>query len=178
MKRLKLSKRMWWKHYGGLLILGIIITPYTISLLYIDAIEFTMDSFWYFFLLILFFGMWWNQYNILYFKVLDTKLNSTDSYTALIGAINSLKWEIRLEEQNKIEAINSAANDVRTSGNEMITILFEGSKIYINSVCNLDRGSKPQMLFSFGKNAENVGNLIDFYQENEAYILSLKEEYK
>jgi hypothetical protein len=112
---------------------------------------------------------YWYQNNKLWLRGYETLLPKADNYRIVKKALKQLQWPIKIDNQGFLEAKNSS-QDIRTWGDEMISIVITDRKILVNSICNLD-GHKLQ-IFSFGKNKENTDKLTAKVEEiliNEGY---------
>ena len=108
--------------------------------------------------------------SLLIFKVQEAKLKfisfsthrtKADNYLLSLEVLQILKWNIGQNSPDFIEAYNPN-KDMRTWGNEMISILLLDNKILLNSICNLDLMN--QSFLSLGKNEQNVAKFIDSFK--------------
>ncbi len=90
-----------------------------------------------------------------------TDLSKTDNYGFSKKTLEILKWTIKEDSQDFIEAYNPH-RDIRTWGNEMISIVLLDNQILLNSICNLD--ALNQVAFTFGKNQENIEKFLKTFQ--------------
>lgn len=60
-----------------------------------------------------------------------------------------------------IEAYNSN-RDIRTWGNEMVSIVLLDNKILLESICNLT--ALNQLVFKFGKNRQNIDKFMETFE--------------
>lgn len=91
------------------------------------------------------------------FQILETSLNSQEAMIIFEEAIQTLGWTIKRKRDKEILA-KTHPHWLTGSWGEQVTILFDDKKIYINSICDLD---KKASVASFGNNKKNVVSLID-----------------
>jgi hypothetical protein len=104
-----------------------------------------------------------NQYLILRCRQVDTNLDKETSYKIAKLTLETLQWPIiKLGDTKYLQATNPF-NDIRTWGDEMITIIISNNTVLVNSMCNLNYGRMAQAAFSFGKNKQNVKKFIDTF---------------
>jgi hypothetical protein len=102
-----------------------------------------------------------NQRNKLKLTTFKTDKLQLDNIALTKETLNSLEWPIVKSKLNFIEAYNPH-KDIRTWGNEMISIVILDNKILLNSICNLN--SMNQSGLSFGKNKQNVQKFIKTFE--------------
>ena len=102
-----------------------------------------------------------SQQSKLKLATFETGISKTDNYILTKKTLEILQWKIKEDTSDFIEAYNPH-RDIRTWGNEMISIILLGNQILLNSICNLD--TLNQSGFSFGKNQENVDIFITKFQ--------------
>lgn len=102
-----------------------------------------------------------SQQTKLKFTSFDTGLSTTDSYALSKKTLEILQWTVKEDTPGFIEAYNPH-RDIRTWGNEMISIVILDGKILINSICNLDFMNQSHL--TFGKNEENVAKFKETFQ--------------
>jgi len=96
------------------------------------------------------------QKNSLKFHSIVSDLDMKTKNKIVRDILREHKWTYVKNEYNQIQAEGHGFRetfDLRT-WSELITILVESDKIYVNSICNPD-GFFPQVI-SFGKNKQNV----------------------
>jgi hypothetical protein len=91
----------------------------------------------------------------------DTGLSQSDNHALTKKTLAALQWTISQDTSNFIEAYNPH-RDIRTWGNEMISIVLLDNQIFLNSICNLD--AMNQVMFTFGKNKQNIGKFIETFE--------------
>lgn len=91
------------------------------------------------------------------FQILETSLNPEETIIIFDEAIKTLGWTIKRKSNKEILA-KTHPHWLPGSWGEQVTILFSDKKIYINSICDLD---KKASVVSFGNNKKNVISLID-----------------
>lgn len=100
--------------------------------------------------------IYWIQHKRLKLKTIETSLNHEDSLMIARSAVEKLNWNTKIN--NKRVIIAKTFNGLLAgSWGEQITIIFDGNKIYINSICDPDKKSS---LASFGNNKKNVTALL------------------
>ena|ERR1700722_3397065 len=99
-------------------------------------------------------AVFFNQYRGLRFTKVNTTLSQEQNYKTAKEAIQQLKWSLKVDNKGFLEALNPFS-DLRTWGDEMISIVITEHQILINSICNVDR-SLSQAALSFGKNRQNI----------------------
>ena len=102
-----------------------------------------------------------NQQSKLKLTSFETGISKSDNYILTKKTLEILQWKIKEDTSDFIEAYNPN-RDIRTWGNEMISIVLLDNQILLNSICNLD--TLNQSGFSFGKNQENVDIFITKFQ--------------
>ena len=90
----------------------------------------------------------------------DTGLSRDDNYTLTKNTLNALHWTVKEDTSDFIEAYNPH-RDIRTWGNEMVSIILLDNQILLNSICNLD--AMNQVMFTFGKNKQNIDKFIETF---------------
>lgn len=95
-----------------------------------------------------------NQYRALGLKKMDTSLSKEKNYTLAKEVITELKWRLQVDSKGFLEAFNPFS-DLRTWGDEMISIVIDDQQMLITSICNVDQG-RSQAALSFGKNRQNI----------------------
>jgi hypothetical protein len=99
-------------------------------------------------------ALFFNQYRGLRFTKVNTTLSKEQNYQTAKEAIQQLKWRLKVDNKGFLEAFNPFS-DIRTWGDEMISIVITDHQILINSICNVD-GILSQAALSFGKNRQNI----------------------
>ena len=112
--------------------------------------------------------MYKSQQNKLQLISFDTGISQIDNYVLTKKTIETLQWTMAQDTTNFIEAYNPH-RDIRTWGNEMISLILLDKKILLNSICNLDG---PMQAFAFGKNEENIEKFISCFHTNSAKMNS------
>lgn len=165
-KRLNLDRKSFLKHYEAPIwcgILCIVMFGYFFYLQIRDPFRLTAPML----MLLVFPGMtlavWLNQYRILRFGQIDTNLDDDTSYRIAKYTLETLQWPIYKEKQNVFLQANNPFNDIRTWGDEMITIVIDKKRVLVNSICNPDYGKMAQAGLSFGKNKQNVKKFIQTF---------------
>ena len=95
-----------------------------------------------------------NQYRALGLKKMETSFSKEKNYILAKEAITALKWRLQVDNKGFLEAYNPIW-DLRTWGNEMISIVIDDQQMLVTSICNVDQ-SKGQAALSFGKNRQNI----------------------
>ncbi|MGN6401111.1 MAG: hypothetical protein ACTHMD_11695 [Flavisolibacter sp.] len=90
-----------------------------------------------------------------------TDVSKGENYTLTKKTLEALQWIIKEDTYDFIEAYNPH-RDMRTWGNEMISIVLLDGHILLNSICNLD--AMNQSGFSFGKNKQNIDKFIETFE--------------
>ncbi len=108
-------------------------------------------------------AIWLNQYLILRCKQIDTNFEAETAYKIAKLTLETLQWPIYKHANNKYFQATNPFRDIRTWGDEMITVVVVDNKILINSICNLDYGRMAQAGLSFGKNKQNIRKFIDTF---------------
>lgn len=90
------------------------------------------------------------------FQILETSLNSQETIIIFEEAVQTLGWTVKRKCDKEILA-KTHPHWLTGSWGEQVTILFSDKKIYINSICDLD---KKVSVASFGNNKKNVISLI------------------
>lgn len=90
-----------------------------------------------------------------------TDVSKGENYTLTKKTLEALQWIIKEDTYDFIEAYNPH-RDMRTWGNEMISIVLLDDHILLNSICNLD--AMNQSGFSFGKNKQNIDKFIETFE--------------
>lgn len=161
-QELKLSFWQKVQHYG---IVGFcFIIPITITSIHIiDYFEnspepITSGTFWLIILPsllgILFYYL---QKRRLKFKVVSTNLSKSELHKIIDKVAEELEWQIYSSNSNAIVAKTHPGFSSGSWG-EQITILFDKSKVLVNSICDLDKQSS---LVSMGRNGQNENKLIE-----------------
>lgn len=102
-------------------------------------------------------GMYFVQNNRLKFKSVESNL-STDKLKEIIEqTAKELEWHTEIA-YNKIIIAKTSPKWWTGSWGEQITIIFDNSRIMINSICDPD---KKASIVSMGRNKKNINTLIE-----------------
>ncbi|MEX6690073.1 hypothetical protein QTN47_21370 [Danxiaibacter flavus] len=104
--------------------------------------------------------IYWRQQTKLKLISFDTSMSQSDNYAFVKKTLYALQWTMAQDTSNFIEAYNPH-RDIRTWGNEMVSVVILDSQILLNSICNLD--AMNQIMFTFGKNRQNVNKFIETF---------------
>ena len=91
----------------------------------------------------------------------DTGVSQDDNYALARKTLEALQWTVKEDTQDFIVAYNPH-RDIRTWGNEMVSIVLLNNRILLNSICNLD--AMNQVMFTFGKNRQNVEKFMETFE--------------
>lgn len=100
--------------------------------------------------------IYWLQYRRLKFKVIETSLNPVDALIIFKTAIKNLNWETVISTE-KIVVAKVFNGWLAGSWGEQVTIILDGNKIYLNSICNPDKKSS---ITSYGNNRKNITSFL------------------
>lgn len=106
----------------------------------------------------------WLQNRRLNFRILKTDLERPDLTQAIYSAAKQLEWLI-IEHTDKYIIARTFPSPWSGSWGEQITILMNGDKVLINSICD---PKKPSSIVSFGRNKNNVETAIKEIENAEA----------
>ena len=98
-----------------------------------------------------------------------TSFAKADNYIIAKKTLEALQWIVKEDSLDFIEAYNPQ-RDIRTWGDEMISLVLLDNEILINSICNLVY--RNQSFFTFGKNQENIARFKEMFQ-----LISQKEKH-
>ena len=90
------------------------------------------------------------------FKVIDSNLDNFTIKTLLRETCRELKWTKEFENDNVVVA-RTHPSTFSGSWGEQITIILNGHKILINSICDT---KKQDSLISAGRNSKNIDVII------------------
>lgn len=80
---------------------------------------------------------------------------SSEEFDKIIKQIcNKYRWQISTNTSKVIVAKTPFSG---SSWGEQVTIIFDGNNLFVNSICDLD---KQNSVVSFGRNAQNVGIIV------------------
>jgi hypothetical protein len=88
----------------------------------------------------------------------ETGIPQSDNYALAKKTLEELQWTVKEETKDFIEAYNPQ-RDLRTWGNEMVSIVLLDNRILLSSICNLD--AMNQVMFTFGKNRQNIEKFME-----------------
>jgi hypothetical protein len=159
--RLQLNTQQKVTHYFPVLI-GLIF-PAVGLFLYVESyfknetIPYRMQNPWIWIIsFMLFMLIYWLQHKRLRLKTIETSLSREDSLMIVRAAIKKLNWGTKTN--NKEVIIAKVFNGwLAGSWGEQVTIIFDGNKMYINSICDPDKKSS---LTSYGNNKKNIAILL------------------
>jgi hypothetical protein len=156
--RLSLNKKRLFKHYEVLVYMGLPMCFSLVSFIILQIQAKTLDIISPRMILLALPAMglaiFFNQYLGLKFTKVNTTLSKEKNYETAKETIRQLKWNLHVDSKGFLEAFNPFS-DLRTWGDEMISIVIAEHQILINSICNVDN-SLSQAALSFGKNRQNI----------------------
>lgn len=97
------------------------------------------------------------QRNILKFKIAETNLTKDELDKIIHQVSTELKWTIFMANKRMVEA-KTFPSFFSGSWGEQITIIFDNTRVLVNSICDLDKRSS---VVSMGRNKRNTNRLID-----------------
>jgi len=138
----------------GLLLLWSIITGGTIIHISLVMI--------FFFLLAFTLFLFFNQWNRLAFKTITTPLSRSEINLIIEEVAKELKWKVNVNNKNIAKAF-TYPSFFSGSWGEMITIIFDGETVMINSICN--PRARPS-LSAMGRNRKNEQRFLKKIKNN------------
>jgi hypothetical protein len=102
-----------------------------------------------------------SQQSKLILSSVKTGFRKQENYILTKKALESLQWTIKDDSLDFIEACNPH-RDIRTWGDEMISIVVLDNELLINSICNLEY--RNQAFLTFGKNEQNVSKFKETFE--------------
>lgn len=97
------------------------------------------------------------QRNRLKFKIIHTNLTREEIDPIIEKVANELQWIIVIDNKKAIIA-KTQPSFFSGSWGEQITILFDGKKTLVNSICDPDKKSS---VVSMGRNKQNMNKLVE-----------------
>ena len=97
------------------------------------------------------------QHTRLNLKIVETNLERKEIDKIIHNVSISLHWFI-ITHNNRILEAKTFPSFFSGSWGEQITILFDDSRILINSICDLDQ---PSSIISMGRNKKNINTIIE-----------------
>jgi hypothetical protein len=158
---LQLTKLEWRKHFepvGFMCIFPLMFTAFFVKD-YIDGKTklFPFDMFLFISIpTIMAIGIYFLQKHRLKFKTVTTSLNHKRITQIIEKVATDLEWDI-YHQQNDVILADTNPDFLSGSYGEQITILLDGNKVYINSICDL---RKRIAVISMGRNRQNINTLI------------------
>ncbi|PTX62911.1 hypothetical protein C8N46_102312 [Kordia periserrulae] len=101
-------------------------------------------------------GLYFLQTYRLKFKTVTTTLNYKRINQIIEKVATDLEWNIYHNKNNVILA-NTSPGFLSGSWGEQITILLDRNKVFVNSICSLN---KKMSMVSMGRNRQNMNTLI------------------
>lgn len=135
-----------WDLFGGK---GVVNLPFILHLFF---------GFSTFVLILLYF-----QWNRLAFKTKTTTLSRKDINPIIDEIAKELEWKVNVNKKNIVKAY-TYPSFFSGSWGEMITILFDGDKVMINSICNPDAQSS---MSSMGRNRKHEKRFLKKIMQKE-----------
>jgi hypothetical protein len=176
--RLCLDRKSFRKHYEApiwMSVVSIFMLGGSIKLMLSENVKFAPAMLFLLVIPVMNLLVWLNQYLILRCKQIDTNLDRGTASRIAQLTLETLQWPINKHVPGQyFQAINPFA-DIRTWGDELVTVIIADNKILVNSICNLEYGTMTQAGLSFGKNKQNVRRFIDTFNTLSLYPQRVEE---